>query len=91
MGLGVGWGDINIRIDINMNIDIHIIINMENIFGVGDHFQVLKVLPGPLFPIEQNQGQMFFQQGWRDSLRCTFVCRIIKYIYIYICTYIMYV
>ena len=45
MGWG-GWGDINIHIDINMNIDIHIIINMNNIFGVGDHFQVLKVLEG---------------------------------------------
>ena len=45
MGWG-GWGDINIHIDINMNIDIHIIINMNNILGVGDHFQVLKVLEG---------------------------------------------
>ena len=42
----MGWGDINIHIDINMNIDIHIIINMNHILGVGDHFQVLKVLEG---------------------------------------------
>ena len=45
-GVGVGWGDINIHVDINMNIDIHVIINMNNILGVGDHFQVLKVLEG---------------------------------------------
>ena len=45
--MGVGWGDINIHIDINMNIDIHIIINMNNnMWGVGEHFQVLKVLEG---------------------------------------------
>ena len=42
----MGWGDIDIHVDINMNIDIHIIINMNNILGVGDHFQVLKVLEG---------------------------------------------
>ena len=35
--------NINIHIDINMNIDIHIIINMNRNFGVGDHFQVLRV------------------------------------------------
>ena len=29
-----------------MNIDIHIIINMNNNFGVGDHFQVLRVSEG---------------------------------------------
>ena len=29
-----------------MNIDIHIIINMNNDFGVGDHFQVLRVSEG---------------------------------------------
>ena len=40
---GGGWSDINIHIDINMNIDIHIIINMNNSFAVGDHFQVLRV------------------------------------------------
>ena len=44
--VGGGWGDINIHIDINMNIDIHIIINMNNKFGVGDHFQVLRVSEG---------------------------------------------
>ena len=38
--------NINIHIDINMHIDIHIIINLKNIWGVGDHFQVLKVLEG---------------------------------------------
>ena len=45
MGWG-GWGDINIHIHIDMNIDVHFIINMNNILGVGDHFQVLKVLEG---------------------------------------------
>ena len=29
-----------------MNIDIHIIINMNDNFGVGDHFQVFKVSEG---------------------------------------------
>ena len=43
---GWGWGDINIHIDINMHIDVHIIIKMKNIFGVGDHFQILKKLEG---------------------------------------------
>ena len=48
---GLAWGggwvrDINTHIDINMNIDIHIIINMNNNFGVGDHFQVLRVSEG---------------------------------------------
>ena len=38
--------NINMNIDINMNTDIHIIINMNNNSGVGDHFQVFKVLKG---------------------------------------------
>ena len=48
-GAGGAWGgggDINIHIDIDMNIDIHIIINMYNNFGVGNHFQVLRVSEG---------------------------------------------
>ena len=36
--------NINIHIDINMNVNIRIIVNMKNVLGVGDHFQVLKVL-----------------------------------------------
>ena len=37
---------INILIDINMNNEIHIIINVNNNFGVGDHFQILRVSEG---------------------------------------------
>ena len=39
--MGVGWADINIRIDINMNIDIHIMINMNIEHYIIDYYTLL--------------------------------------------------
>ena len=37
------WFVLDIHINNDMNIDIHIIINMNNSFGMGNHFQVLRM------------------------------------------------